>query len=224
MLNGSTTKPAFTPTPGTPLAEDEVKALLRARGMSTPESIVLLKGELPSEMPLPYPVVVKIRSAAVLHKTELKGVALNIQNADDLAKTVAEMRARFPGEDLLVERMERSGVEIIVGLVEDATFGLSIMCGMGGILAELYRDVTFRLVPINRPDAESMLADLKAHALFEGFRGIQANREAVIDLLLKVSELGQDLMGHVDQMDLNPVIVREDKAVVVDAKLIWKKA
>ncbi len=216
------TEQAFVPKPGIPLAEDEVKAVLRKRGICTPDSIVLPGGELPAEIPFPFPHVIKIRSSDVLHKTELKGVVLNIKNPETLEKTVKEMRSRFPGQDLLMERMEPSGVEIIVGLIEDATFGLSIMCGIGGILAELYRDVTFRRVPINSLDADNMLRDLKAHALFEGFRGIRVSREAVIDLLLKVSSLGLDLRGNIDQMDLNPVIVREDKAIVVDAKLIWK--
>ena len=82
--------------------------------------------------------------------------------------------------------------------------------------------MTFRRVPINRLDADSMLRELKGHALLEGFRGMKVNREAVIDLLLKVSCLGQDLSGYIEQLDLNPIIVREDKAVVVDAKLKWK--
>lgn len=215
---------ARIPQPGRPLAEDQVKAILRECGVNTPNSAVLPKGELPSNLALAYPLVVKIRSAAILHKTELKGVALNIQDRQQLEEAVGEMRSRFPGEDLLVEEMEPTGVEIIVGLVEDATFGLSIMCGAGGILAELYQDVSFRRVPIDRGDAEEMLRELKAYALFEGFRGIKASREAVIDLLAKVSGLGQDLAGLIDQMDLNPVIVHEDRAVVVDAKLIWKDA
>ncbi|MCL5961762.1 MAG: acetate--CoA ligase family protein [Chloroflexi bacterium] len=221
--NGGPASPDCQPRLGVPLAEDEVKAILRERGVQTPDSVVLPQGMLPARLPLSYPVVVKIRSAAVLHKTEMKGVALNIPNRQELTKVIKEMRSRFPGEDLLVEQMEPPGIEIIVGLIEDPTFGLSIMCGMGGILAELYQDVAFRLVPISRAEAEEMLGELKAYPLFEGFRGIRASREAVIDLLLKVSSLGQELTGHVDQMDLNPVIVHADGAVVVDAKLIWKR-
>ena len=216
-------KPTSLPKPGKSLAEDEVKEILRQRGVSTPDSIVLRKGELPEKMFLPYPLVLKIRSADVLHKTELKGVMLDIKNKEALEKAAGEMRIRFPGQDLLLEQMENHGVEIIVGLIDDSTFGLSIMCGIGGVLAELYQDVAFRRLPIDRLDAESMLTSLKAYALLDGFRGIKANREAVIDLLLKVSSLGQDLSGEIEQMDLNPIIVREDKAVVVDAKLIWKK-
>ena len=213
---------AFIPKPNTPMTEDEIKVLLRKRGIFTPDSIVLPGGELPTEIPFPFPLVVKIRSADVLHKTEVKGVALNIPDAEMLVKTIVEMRSRFPGQDLLVERMESSGIEIIVGLIDDSAFGLSIMCGIGGILAEIYQDVTFRRVPVNRFDADTMLRELKGHAILEGFRGVKVNREAVIDLLLNISSLGQELKGYIDQLDLNPIIVREDKVVVVDAKLVWK--
>lgn len=218
--------PATTPgdRPREALAEDQVKALLRGRGLRTPRSMVLPGGLLPSELPLSFPLVAKVRSAAILHKTERKGVVLGIQDWGQLEGVVMEMRGRFPGEDLLVEEMEPRGVEMIVGLIDDPTFGLSIMCGMGGVLAELYRDVAFRGVPIQRADAEEMLAELKGGALLQGFRGIDASREAVIDLLLKVSALGEELAGQIDQMDLNPVIVHEDRAVAVDAKLIWKGA
>ncbi|MCL2336958.1 MAG: acetate--CoA ligase family protein, partial [Firmicutes bacterium] len=210
------------PKPGVPLAEDEVKAILRQWGVATPRSVVLPGGCLMGELPLAFPLVVKARGADLLHKTEQRGVALNIRTPEDLRTTVAEMNLRFPGYDLLAEEMEPPGVEIIVGLIDDPTFGLSIMCGIGGVLAELYQDVSFRRTPITRPDADSMLRELKAHALFEGFRGIKASREAVIDLLLKVAAFGHELRGGIEQMDLNPVIVHGDYAVAVDAKLIWK--
>jgi acyl-CoA synthetase (NDP forming) len=207
----------------TPLSEDQVKALLREHGLLTPRSIVLPRGELPLDIPLSYPLVAKVLSASILHKIERKGVVLNIQDWAHLEGVAQEMRARFPGEDLLLEEMEPKGIEVIVGLVDDPTFGLSIMCGVGGVLAELYRDVAFRGLPIGRSDAEEMLSELKGAALLKGFRGIEASREAVIDLLLKVSALGEELSGQIDQMDLNPVIVHRDRAVVVDAKLILNK-
>jgi acetate---CoA ligase (ADP-forming) len=208
--------------PGIPMAEDQVKTLLRARGIATPNGVVLDKAHLPTTMPLAYPLVLKVRSATILHKTDRGGVILDLQDRRQLEAAVEEMRSRFPGEDLLMEEMEAKGVEMIVGLISDPTFGPSIMCGIGGVLAELYRDVTFRRIPIDRVDAEEMIGELNAHALLEGFRGIKASRAAVIDLLLKVSAIGVELAGSVDQVDLNPVIVHEDGAVVVDAKLLWK--
>ena len=118
--------------------------------------------------------------------------------------------------------MEEKGVEIIVGLVQDPTFGLSIMCGIGGIFTELYKDVSFRVVPIDDYDACQMIEELAGKKLLEGFRGIKANKQLVIDLVLKVSKLGEELIDQVDQMDLNPVFVYEKRICVVDAKLILK--
>jgi acyl-CoA synthetase (NDP forming) len=118
--------------------------------------------------------------------------------------------------------MVEKGAEIIIGLVQDPTFGLSIMCGIGGIFTELYKDVTFRVVPIDRYDAKQMVEELKGKQLLEGFRNIKANKQLVVDLLLKVSKIGKELIDHVDQMDLNPVFVYENDLCVVDAKLILK--
>jgi acyl-CoA synthetase (NDP forming) len=88
--------------------------------------------------------------------------------------------------------MEKPGVELIVGLLDDSTFGLSIMVGLGGVFAEVLEDVTFRIIPITRGDAEEMLSELKGKRLLEGFRGIKVNKEALIDLLLKTSRLGEE--------------------------------
>jgi acyl-CoA synthetase (NDP forming) len=96
------------------------------------------------------------------------------------------------------------------------------MCGIGGIFTELYKDVTFRIVPIERIDAEEMIEEIKGKKLLEGFRNIPANKQLVIDLLLKVSKIGEELMDRIDQMDLNPVFVYGDDLCVVDAKLILK--
>lgn len=209
--------------PGVAVAEDEVKAALRELGIRVPKSVVLRAGHKPGAVPLAYPLVVKICSAEILHKTEQKGVVLGIKDQAELEAAVNDMRTRFPAGDILIEEMEGRGVEMIVGLVRDPTFGLSIMCGLGGTTAEIYQDVSFRKLPISRQDAGEMLGELKAHALLEGFRGIKADREGFIDLLLKVSRLGEMYRDHILQMDLNPVIVQAEKAVAVDAKILWLK-
>jgi len=121
-----------------------------------------------------------------------------------------------------VDQMVDKGVEIIIGLVQDPTFGLCVMCGIGGIFTELYQDVSFRVVPIDEYDAREMIEEIKGKKLLEGFRNIKADKELVVDLLLKVSEIGRQLMSHIDQMDLNPVFVYEKDYCVVDAKLILK--
>ena len=205
-----------------PLAENEVKDLLNLYGIPTTKyKVVNMESEL-DKIGLKYPVALKVCSNKILHKTDVGGVKLNIRDEQELRKIFKEFKKKFPKESLLVDQMEEKGVEIIIGLVQDPTFGLSIMCGIGGIYTELYKDVSFRVVPIDRYDAEQMIEEIKGKKLLEGFRNIPANKQLVIDLLLKVSKIGAELDEHIDQMDLNPVFVYEESLCVVDAKLILK--
>jgi succinyl-CoA synthetase beta subunit len=205
-----------------PLAENEVKDVLRSYGINTTNYTLIQKEEDIINLKLPFPVALKVCSPKILHKTDVGGVELNIQTTDELKKTITEFKKKFPNENLLVDQMVEKGVEIIIGLVQDLTFGLCIMCGIGGIYTELYKDVSFRVVPIDTYDAEQMIEEIQGKQLLEGFRNIPANKKVVIDLLLKVSHLGQELNGHIDQLDLNPVFVYGDDLCVVDAKLIVK--
>jgi acyl-CoA synthetase (NDP forming) len=205
------------------LAENEVKDLLQIYGIpTTTYQLVQTEKDLQS-LSLKFPVALKVCSPAILHKTDVGGVRLNIQSPEELHRAFREFRKKFPRENLLVDQMEQNGVEIIIGLVQDPTFGLSIMCGIGGIFTELYKDVSFRIVPIDRYDARQMIEELTGKKLLEGFRGIKANKQLVVDLVMKVSSLGEDLIDHVDQMDLNPVFVYEKRVCVIDAKFIVKE-
>jgi len=205
-----------------PLAENEVKDLLKAYGIKTTKYEIVNKIEDLERLKLKYPVALKVCSSKILHKTDVNGVKLDIKNMDELKKAFKDFRKRFPKEKLLVDQMVDKGVEIIIGLVQDPTFGLCIMCGIGGIFTELYQDVSFRVVPIDEYDARDMIEEIKGKKLLEGFRNIKADKELVVDLLLKVSEIGKQLMDHIDQMDLNPVFVYEKDYCTVDAKLILK--
>ena len=205
-----------------PLAENEVKDLMKAYGIRTTNYKLVNKLEDLENLGLKFPVALKVCSSKILHKTDVGGVKLGIKDMSDLEKTFKEFKKKFPKENLLVDQMEEKGVEIIIGLVQDPTFGLSIMCGIGGIFTELYKDVTFRIIPIDKYDSVQMIEELKGKKLLEGFRNMKANKELVIDLLLKVSKIGQELIEHIDQMDLNPVFVYENDICVVDAKLILK--
>jgi acyl-CoA synthetase (NDP forming) len=204
------------------LAENNVKNLLRAYGIPTTTYQVVQTEKDLYKLAVRFPVALKVCSPNILHKTDVGGVRLNIQNIEELNKTFKEFRKKFPTEDFLVDQMEEKGVEIIVGLVQDPTFGLSIMCGIGGIFTELYKDVSFRVVPIDDYDARQMIEELAGKKLLEGFRGMKASKQLVIDLVLKVSKLGEELIDQVDQMDLNPVFVYEKRICVIDAKLILK--
>ena len=205
-----------------PLAENEVKDLLKAYKIKTTEYKLVEKIEDLDKLGLKFPVALKVCSSKILHKTDVGGVMLGIENLNELKKTFKDFRKKFPKEKFLVDQMAEKGIEIIVGLVQDATFGLTIMFGIGGIFTELYKDVTFRVVPIDRFDAKQMMEEIKGKQLLEGFRNIPANKELVLDLLLRVSKIGEELDQYIDQMDLNPVFVYGDDYCVVDAKLILK--
>lgn len=205
-----------------PLAENEVKDLMKAYGIRTTNYKVINKVEDLKNLKLKFPVALKVCSSKILHKTDVGGIKLDIKDMNELKNEFNKFRKKFPKDNLLVDQMEKKGVEIIIGLVQDPTFGLSIMYGMGGIFTELYQDVTFRIVPIERQDAKDMIEEIKGKKLLEGFRNIPANKKLVIDLLVKVSKIGAELMNHIDQMDLNPVFVYGNDICVIDAKLILK--
>jgi len=205
-----------------PLAENEVKNLLKSYKIRTTNYKLVNKQEDLENLNLKFPVALKVCSDKILHKTDVGGVRLGIKDFEELKKVFKLFKKKFPRENLLVDQMEEKGVEIIIGLVQDPTFGLSIMFGIGGIFTELYQDVTFRVIPIDSYDAEQMVEEIKGKKLLEGFRNIKANKKIVIDLIMKVSKIGKELMNNIDQMDLNPVFIYSDSYCVVDAKLILK--
>ena len=201
------------------LTEDRVKALLRDYGIPTTDFSVLKSPEDLKGIEMEFPVALKICSSDILHKTDVGGVRLNIMDMEELEDELSNFMKKFPGEKFIVEKMEPQGVEMIAGLVNDPSFGMSIMVGMGGIFAEIYKDVSFRLAPIKERDAEEMIDELEAGELFSGFRGMELDRKAMVDMLLKLSNIGMDFPS-INQMDLNPVFVYADRIKVVDAKMI----
>ena len=203
------------------LAENEVKELLRESGIPTTDFQVVDKFEDIDLKKLKSLVVLKVSSPNILHKTEVGGVVLDVPK-DQLEEEFGKMKEKFPNDKILVESHQDRRVEVIVGLINDPTFGLTVMFGLGGIYTEVYKDVTFRVVPIKKEDAEEMLKEIKAAPILEGFRKIKVDRDAIINILMKVSALGEKYMDTVDQMDLNPVFVKERGAVVVDAKLLLR--
>jgi acyl-CoA synthetase (NDP forming) len=203
------------------LAENEVKELLRESGIPTTDFQVVDRFEDIDLKKLKSLVVLKVCSPDILHKTDVGGVILDVPK-DQLEQEFRKMRDKFPKDKVLIESHQDRRVEVIVGLINDLTFGLTVMFGLGGIYTEVYKDVTFRVVPIKKEDAEEMLKEIKAAPILEGFRKIKVDREAIISILMKVSALGEKYKDNVDQMDLNPVFVKERGAVVVDAKLLLR--
>lgn len=205
------------------LAENEVKELLKSYQIKTTDFVLLDKDESVTSLPFDFPVALKVCSSDILHKTDVGGVKLSINSMEELQQEIKRFHQKFPKEPLLIDHMVEPGVEVIIGLIQDPTFGLSIMVGIGGIYTEMYQDVSFSVIPIDEYDAKEMIEEVKGKKLLEGFRNIKADKQLVIDLLLNVSKLGEELIDVVDQMDLNPVFIYKDDYCVVDAKMILKQ-
>jgi len=198
--------------------EYEAKKFLESYGIKVPKSHVANSEEDIAKMNLKYPLVAKVLSEEILHKSDVGGVILGINSEEEAKEAFRKINGRF-STPVLFEEMLRGNVEVIVGVTRDPSFGPAIMFGLGGIYTEVYRDVTFRVIPITRGDAEHMLRDIRGRKILEGYRGVKVNREALIDLLLKVSKMVEENPG-IEGMDLNPVLLTEDDAIVLDAKII----
>lgn len=219
----------------TALDEAAGKALLAHYGIAVPKTVVVKSGDEVEHalQALKLPVVVKVVSPDLLHKSDAGGVKINLQDADavrDAIRSMSEapriMSARVEG--WLIEEMAPAGQEMVVGGVRDPQFGPLVMLGLGGIFVEVLADVSFRICPIARIDAEDMIDDLKGAAILRGARGRQAvSREAIIDVLLKIGGASGLLMEHaedIQEADVNPLIVSETAALAVDARFVLTKS
>ncbi len=173
-----------------------------------------------------YPLVVKVQSPQVIHKSDVGGVITGLHCAEHVVSalnTLGERMERIgvPLENVLLQREVPGGVEALVGVTTDPTFGPLVVCGMGGVLVELLKDVSFRLTPVSDIDAEEMIARLRSGRLLEGYRGSPpGDRQALIQVLQRVSAL-VELVPELRELDLNPVKVLEPGkgAIAVDGRL-----
>ena len=215
------------------LTEIEAKELLKAAGISVIETKLATTKEqaVSISQQLGSPVALKIASADVVHKSDAGGVKLGLKTAvqvgkayDDIMKSI---KKAFPGakiEGVSVQTMAKPGVEVIIGMSKDAQFGPVLMFGLGGILVEILKDVSFRIVPLLKSDAKEMIRDIKGFPLLQGYRGSEpVDVENLENMLLKVSEFVQKT-PEVKELDLNPIFAYRDGAVAVDARVILEKA
>jgi acetyl-CoA synthetase (ADP-forming) len=178
-----------------------------------------------------YPVVLKVISRDITHKTEAGGVLLNLLDRDQVengfwqVKTNVQKydpKARIDG--FLVQEMVPPSTEVVIGMTKDATFGPALMFGLGGIFVEILEDITFRIAPLSLSDAYEMIQEIKAYKILTGVRGRDpADIDALVDILRKVSDLVIDV-PEISQLDLNPVIVYPKGAKIVDARMILEDA
>jgi len=176
---------------------------------------------------LGYPVVMKVVSPQVIHKSEVEGVRVGIRTREELLEAYdaisASVTSHEPHAEILgqfIVEMAGEGVETIVGLKRDETFGPVVMFGMGGIFVELYKDVSFRLCPVADAEVEAMVNEVKGHKLLKGFRGMpEADMEALKKVILQVCSMGTD-NPEIASIDLNPVRVNGEGALALDTRII----
>lgn len=213
------------------ITEELSKSILKTYGISVPDyELVKSPNEaIKAAKTLGFPLVMKVVSPQILHKTDVGGVKIGIDNVNDVKKTFNDMYGRLSKKKgikvkgILLEKMVPKGVELIVGLQNDPQFGPVIMVGMGGILTEVMRDVAFRMLPITTSDAKSMLAELKGSKLLKGFRGSKPiDINMISKALVRIGKLGVEHATHFDSIDFNPVVFYPKSYAVVDAKIILR--
>jgi acetyl-CoA synthetase (ADP-forming) len=174
-----------------------------------------------------FPIVLKIVSPDIIHKSDIGGVMVGLKNNDDIRRAYDQIlqnvkkhdpKARITG--VLVQEMAPAATEVIVGAIKDPQFGPAIMFGLGGVFVEVLKDVTFRVAPITEDDAREMISEVKAYPLLKGYRNTPpADIAAITKILLNTSKLVMDHQ-EIKELDLNPVIVYEKGAKTVDARII----
>ena len=173
-----------------------------------------------------YPVVLKVDSADISHKSDAGGVKVDLKDSEEVEvaydEIMASAKKAFPDakvDGVSVQSLARPGIEIIMGMFKDVQFGPVLMFGLGGILVEVLKDVAFRIVPLAKRDASEMIKEIKGHKLLDGYRGQeQANIPYLEEMLLKLSEF-VDKTPEIKEIDFNPVFAYQDGAVVVDARI-----
>jgi acyl-CoA synthetase (NDP forming) len=217
------------------LSEADSKALLRDAGIALPDEVLVTeKGALDGAIArVGFPLVAKIQSRDIPHKSEVGGVRVNIATKGEvfLAHEALLDNARRHRPDaaiqgVLVGPMAKKGVEIIIGTMCDATFGAMIMVGLGGITTELFRDVIYRPAPVSADEAAAMLGELKAAPLLNGFRGAaKADVTALSRLISQISLLAARYDAQIAEIEINPVLVHPEGqgVTIVDALVVRKK-
>ena len=170
-----------------------------------------------------YPLVAKVVSPKVIHKSDIKGVVVGIETQQELIEVYQRFSQVESFAGMLIEERV-SGIEVIVGAKMDYQFGPIILLGMGGTSAEIYRDVSLRMAPLNPIDVASMVKCLKAHELLEGYRGSDAiDLGELVKRIQVFSALVMDLQGEIESIDLNPVMCSSTRCVVADARIMLRR-
>jgi acetyltransferase len=217
------------------IGDVEARQILEAYDLAIPRSELAETADHAIEIAqeIGYPVVLKIASPDILHKTDVGGVKVGLRNAEELRDAYELMTYRaqryLPEARLwgcLVQQMvPPGGLEVLIGMKRDPQFGPLVTFGLGGIYVETLRDVTFRIAPFSTQEAKTMLGEIRAHALFDGVRGQPpVDKTALIDALLRVGQLAQDF-PEIAELDINPLMVypQGQGVVAIDMRLLLTK-
>jgi 3-hydroxypropionyl-CoA synthetase (ADP-forming) len=212
------------------ITEESAKAILTAYGINVPPyALVSTTQEATGKAKqLGFPLVAKIVSPDILHKTDVKGVKIGLKSEEEVSRAFDDMYGRlstkYHTKGVILERMVDPGLEVIVGLQNDPQFGPVIMFGLGGINTEIFKDVTFRVLPITPKDIEEMIENLRGKTMLKGFRGSEPIEHTTIsNMLMKISKLGVDAAPYYESVDFNPVILYPHDYFVVDAKMLLRE-
>ena len=215
------------------LTEFESKRILKQVGISVVQTRLARtqKEAVSFTQKMGFPVALKINSPDIVHKSDSGGVKLSLNNAADVKKAydeiVKKVKKQYPQaaiHGVSVQRMLRSGTEVIIGTSKDPQFGPVIMFGLGGIFVEVLKDVSFRVIPVERKDAQQMIQEIKGYPLLHGYRGKEpASIPALVEMILKISKFMEE-NPQVKELDLNPIFAYRNKAVAVDARIVLEKS
>ena len=215
------------------LAAEEINELLECYGINVAGTRVAktMDEAVAAAAVVGFPVAVKLASSTITHKTDIGGVVINVNSESEVMAAYSDIKARLTAQDrqhemegVIVQRMVTGGIETIVGVTHDPSFGPLMMFGSGGIYAEMLKDVTLKLHPLTSADASEMIRSVKMAKMFDGFRGSPpSDTDALEDLLLRISAMVEDIR-EISELDLNPVKVmqRGGGYWVIDARILVK--
>jgi acetyltransferase len=214
------------------LSEYEAKKVLTGYGIPVTREVLAESADqaVESARQIGYPVVLKIQSAQITHKTEAGGIKLNVAGDAEVRagfkEVISNAKKYMPEakiQGVLVQEMLKDGVEVIIGTTKDPVFGHVIMFGLGGIFVEALKDVSFRIAPLNRVDAQELVSEIKGYSVLTGIRGKPpVDVDTLVDIILKVSRLVTDYKNTIKELDINPLVLDACGAKVVDALIIKK--
>lgn len=204
--------------------EPQAKELLRTFGLPTTRFFWAksLEASRRGAKEVGYPLVAKVVSPDIVHKSDVGGVTVGVRDDRELEEVYQRMSRLKGFQGLLLDQMVQ-GTEMIVGAKEDPQFGTVVVVGIGGTSVEVYQDVSIRMAPVSFSDAMDAIGSIRGRRLLEGYRGKEpVNMEKLAELIVSLSRMAYDLRDAIESIDLNPVLCDRERAIIADARLVLK--